>query len=100
MITMGRREVLAGGVALLLAQRLRAEELAPVYAEVEKRHFESLDRLRRWVKQPTIAAENRGMAEGNALLVALLREAGFQRADRVPTDGHPGVFATLDAGAR
>src|SRR4030088_3417347 len=29
----------------------------------------------------------------------MLREAGFQRAERVPTDGFPGVFATLDAGA-
>jgi acetylornithine deacetylase/succinyl-diaminopimelate desuccinylase-like protein len=97
---MNRRQLLASGAALLLARRLRAEELSPVYDEIGKRHFEALDRLRRWVKQPTIAAENRGMAEGNALLIALLREAGFQRAERVPTDGHPGVFATLDAGAR
>src|SRR5438045_8735751 len=27
-------------------------------------------------------------------------EAGFQRAERVATDGQPGVFATLDAGAQ
>lgn len=33
-------------------------------------------------------------------MIRLLREAGFQRAERVPTDGHPGVFATLDAAAR
>lgn len=31
--------------------------------------------------------------------MALLREAGFQRVERIPTDGKPGVFATLDAGA-
>jgi acetylornithine deacetylase/succinyl-diaminopimelate desuccinylase-like protein len=30
----------------------------------------------------------------------MLRDAGFQRVDRVPTDGQPGIFATLDAGAR
>ena len=29
----------------------------------------------------------------------LLREAGFQHVNRVPTDGQPGIFATLDAGA-
>src|SRR2546429_8582175 len=29
----------------------------------------------------------------------MAREAGFQRAARIATDGHPGVFATLDAGA-
>src|SRR4029079_1595797 len=27
------------------------------------------------------------------------REAGFQQVSRIPTDGQPGVFATLDAGA-
>jgi len=32
-------------------------------------------------------------------MMQLLREAGFQQATRVPTDGQPGVFATLDAGA-
>jgi acetylornithine deacetylase/succinyl-diaminopimelate desuccinylase-like protein len=100
MTTMGRRAVLASAGAMLLARRLRADDPGPVYSQIERRHFEALDRLRRWVKQPTIAAENRGMAEGNALLLSLLREAGFQRAERVPTDGHPGAFATLDAGAR
>src|SRR5437868_12321499 len=29
----------------------------------------------------------------------MAREAGFQKAARIDTDGHPGVFATLDAGA-
>jgi len=29
----------------------------------------------------------------------MLREAGFDRAERVATDGQPGIFATLDAGA-
>ncbi len=29
----------------------------------------------------------------------LLRDAGFQAVARIPTDGQPGIFATLDAGA-
>jgi acetylornithine deacetylase/succinyl-diaminopimelate desuccinylase-like protein len=29
----------------------------------------------------------------------LLEEAGFDQARQVPTEGKPGVFATLDAGA-
>ena len=33
-------------------------------------------------------------------MITLLKDAGFQRAERVETDGKPGVFATLDAGAR
>src|SRR6185369_3572069 len=36
---------------------------------------------------------------GCDLMIQLLREAGFDRATRLPTDGQPGVFATLDAGA-
>jgi acetylornithine deacetylase/succinyl-diaminopimelate desuccinylase-like protein len=51
------------------------------------------------VKQPAIAAENRGMAEGCQLMMKLAKDAGFQKAECVPTEGHPSVFATLDAGA-
>jgi len=29
----------------------------------------------------------------------MLREAGFSQVTKVPTDGQPGIFATLDAGA-
>src|SRR5437764_12237490 len=32
-------------------------------------------------------------------MMRFAREAGFQQVTRVPTDGQPGVFATLDAGA-
>src|SRR6267154_2293054 len=46
-----------------------------------------------------IAAENRGMNEGCDLTMRMLRDAGFQQATRIPTDGQPGIFATLDAGA-
>jgi acetylornithine deacetylase/succinyl-diaminopimelate desuccinylase-like protein len=40
------------------------------------------------------------MEEGCELAIKMLRDAGFQKAQRMPTDGHPGVFATLDAGAK
>ncbi len=77
-----------------------ADDRADVQAEIERRHDESLARLRAWIAQPSIAAENRGMAEGCALMMQLAREAGFENVTRIPTDGQPGVFATLDAGAR
>ena len=57
------------------------------------------DDLRDWIALPSIAAENRGMSEGCELTIRMLREAGFDRAERVATDGQPGIFATLDAGA-
>ena len=74
-------------------------ELDLIRREIEKRHDEAVRRLQRWIKQPSIAAENLQMSEGCEMMIELLREAGFERATRVPTDGHPGVFGTLDAGA-
>ena len=47
----------------------------------------------------SIAAENRGMKEGVEMMMRLARDAGFDNVTKVTTDGHPGVFATLDAGA-
>lgn len=87
-------------LALPKAAAPQASSLAPVLAEIPKRHDEAVKRLQEWIHQPSIAAENRGMEEGNALLIRMLRDAGFQSAARVPTDGQPGVFATLDAGAK
>jgi acetylornithine deacetylase/succinyl-diaminopimelate desuccinylase-like protein len=70
-----------------------------VQAAIEKQHAEGVQRLQEWVRQPSIAAENRGMSEGCDLMMKLARDAGFQSVTKVPTDGQPGVFATLDAGA-
>ena len=74
-------------------------DLDAIRAEVEKRHDESVKRLQDWIRQPSIAAENRGMNEGCELTMRMLRDAGFQQATKIPTDGQPGIFATLDAGA-
>lgn len=86
--------------ARMTASRILAtEELRPLAAEVTKRHDESIQRLQDWIRHPSIAAENRAMDEGCELMAQMAREAGFQQAKRIDTDGHPGVFATLDAGA-
>jgi acetylornithine deacetylase/succinyl-diaminopimelate desuccinylase-like protein len=81
------------------AQAADASDLKAIHVEIEKRHDESVRRLQDWIRQPSIAAENRGMTEGCDLMMRLLREAGFSKVTKVPTEGHPGVFATLDAGA-
>jgi len=87
---------------LVSAQRVQAADsadLKPLEAEIAKRHNEAIERLQNWIRQPAIAAENRGMDAGCELMMAMLRDAGFGAVQKVPTDGHPGVFATLDAGA-
>jgi acetylornithine deacetylase/succinyl-diaminopimelate desuccinylase-like protein len=97
-------DVAASAAALALAPAASggpaAAGLDGVRAEVGKRNAEAVRRLQDWVRQPSIAAENRGMSEGCDLLIRMLGDAGFQRAVRVPTDGQPGVFATLDAGTQ
>ena len=76
-----------------------AEDLAPIKAEITKRHDEALKRLQDWIKLPSIAAENLNSAEGAEYMAKLAKDAGFQQATVIQTDGKPGVFATLDAGA-
>src|SRR5438034_1676865 len=105
MTAMNRRTFLKGAAAgaAILAGPSPAwsaqSELDHIRAEIEKRHDESVRRLQEWLHQPSIAAENRGVSEGCDLTIRLLRDAGFDQATRVPTDGQPGIFATLDAGA-
>ena len=102
-----RRTFLAGAAAALApageawaqAAPDPSKDLKPVFAEIEKRHDESIRRIQDWIKQPTIAAENKGANEGCDLMMRLLRDAGCNQVTKIPTDLHPGVFATLDAGA-
>ncbi|MFN2521211.1 MAG: M20/M25/M40 family metallo-hydrolase [Candidatus Limnocylindria bacterium] len=81
------------------ARMMDTEDLRAIRDEIEKHHDESIQRLQDWIRRPSIAAENRAMDEGCELMLRLAREAGFQQARRIDTDGYPGVFATLDAGA-
>src|SRR5216110_3335676 len=95
------QDTAATAVALALPGRaLKAEpDLTPVFAQIEKQHDEAVQRLQEWIRQPSIAAENRGVNEGCELTMRLLREAGFGQVTKLPSDGQPGIFATLDAGA-
>ena len=74
-------------------------DLTPVFTQVERQHDATVQRLQEWIRQPSIAAENRGVNEGCDLTMRMLRDAGFQQVTKVPSDGQPGIFATLDAGA-
>ncbi|HEX8789867.1 MAG TPA: M20/M25/M40 family metallo-hydrolase [Polyangiaceae bacterium] len=101
-----RRDILGTFVASAAAacassvpRSATAADLRTVYAEADRRHAESILRLQQWIHQRSIAAENIGMQEGCDLTMRLLRDAGFGVVERISTDGHPGVFATLDAGA-
>src|SRR3954468_5995788 len=95
------RRALINVVALVttLFSARAAEDLGPIKAEIAKRHDEAVKRLQDWIKLPSIAAENLNSAEGAEYMMKLAKEAGFQQATVIETEGKPGVFATLDAGA-
>ena len=71
-----------------------------ILATVKAQRSQTIEALRDWIALPTIAAEKRNTAEGAEYMRQLALDAGFQHAEIVPTDGVPGVFATLDAGAQ
>jgi len=102
---MDRRNFVKGAAlttAALALPRLShsdSQDLNAITAEITKRHDESVARLQEWIRQPSIAAENRGVNEGCELTMRFLREAGFSGVTKIPTDGQPGIFATLDSGA-
>ena len=74
-------------------------DLAAIGDQLAAQHEANVQRLRDWIALPTIAAEGLNTQEGADYQARLLREAGFQHVEVIPTAGKPGVFATLDAGA-
>src|SRR5262245_61357767 len=95
--------VAATVVALALftgsAHAAGSSDLSSIRTEVARRHDEAVKRLQEWIAQPAIAAEDRGYPAGAEYMAKLARDAGFQQVSVIATDGKPGVFATLDAGA-
>jgi len=71
-----------------------------VIAQIAAQHDNTIKMLRDWIALPSIAAENRGYPQGAEYMAQLARDAGFQHVELAPTAGKPGVFATLDAGAK
>src|SRR6516165_1030940 len=101
MSALNRRAFLQAAALASVPHSLAADgvDLKVFEAEIAKRHDEAVQRLQDWIRKPAIAAENRGMSEGCDLMMRMLRDAGFDKVTMVSTDGHPGVFATLDSGA-
>jgi acetylornithine deacetylase/succinyl-diaminopimelate desuccinylase-like protein len=94
----------ATAVALTLPATAVAKSGDPgrdkVVAAIQADHDASVRRLREWIALPTIANMGINHREGAEYMKKLALDAGFQQAKVIPTDGVPGVFATLDAGAK
>ncbi|MDX1704041.1 MAG: M20/M25/M40 family metallo-hydrolase [Altererythrobacter ishigakiensis] len=91
------------GAALLALTAVPAAAETPyreeIMSTVEAQREATIEALRDWIALPTIAAEKLNTREGAEYMRQLALDAGFQQAKIIPTEGVPGVFATLDAGA-
>jgi acetylornithine deacetylase/succinyl-diaminopimelate desuccinylase-like protein len=96
-----RKAAFAAAVAALMSTAVGAEtpNRPQLEAAVKSAHADNLKRLQDWIAHPTIAAEKVNVDGGAEYMRQMLLDAGFQQAKVVQTDGVPGVFATLDAGA-
>jgi acetylornithine deacetylase/succinyl-diaminopimelate desuccinylase-like protein len=106
MDSIDRRNILKGvaaGAALIApgaAMAATSGDRAKIEKAIAANHDAAVARLRDWIALPSICAENRDMEKGCAYMMKLAQDAGFQTVTRVPTDGAPGVFATMDNGAK
>ncbi|PEQ13429.1 twin-arginine translocation pathway signal protein [Novosphingobium sp. PC22D] len=91
----GAGMALASSGAAFAADDVRARIRAAALAQREA----SVKRIQDWIALPSIAAENRNMAEGAKYMAQLASDAGFTDVKIIPTDGHPGVFGVMDNGA-
>ena len=75
------------------------DEHTAVYDYIDANLDDHLAALQRWLRQPSISAQNIGIQEMAEMLRQDLADLGFAEAELVPTDGHPGVWGYYDAGA-
>jgi len=70
-----------------------------IYAHIDDSIESHIGALQRWMRQPSISAQDVGIQEMAEMLRSDLEHIGFQETALVPTDGHPGVWGYYDAGA-
>ena len=71
-----------------------------IYAHIDANQAQHLANLQRWVRQPSISAQNKGVTEMAAMVRDDLQHIGFKEVEIVPTTGHPGVVGYYDAGKK
>lgn len=94
------------GFEVDVAEGFSADTIAPyggnhaaVYRYIDSHLDEHIANIQRWIRQPSVSAQKVGIREMAEMLRSDLAAMGFQEAELVPTDGHPGVWGYYDAGA-
>jgi len=70
-----------------------------IYRHIDQHQDAHVGNLQRWIRQPSVSAQNVGIREMAELVRQDLVALGFQETAIVPTGGHPGVWGWYDAGA-
>lgn len=100
-MVLARRGILVAAAWVLACSGVWAAtpDMEAIEAKVADQHDASVKGLQDWIALPSIAAEDLNSREGAEYMARLARDAGFQQVEIIKTDGKPGVFAMLDAGA-
>ena len=70
-----------------------------IYRFIDDHIDDHVANLQRWVRQPSISAQDVGIRQMAELVRNDMLDIGFAEAEIVPTSGHPGVWGYYDAGA-
>ena len=70
-----------------------------IYGYIGRNLDAHIANLQRWMRQPSISAQNEGISEMAEMVRSDLEALGFSETAVVPTSGHPGVWGYYDAGA-
>jgi acetylornithine deacetylase/succinyl-diaminopimelate desuccinylase-like protein len=87
--------------------KIRSEELKKVYANIDEHFDEHVERLQKWIKQPSISNSGEGIQESAEMVKGFFDELGCQDAKVYDTGitewglpGNPVVYAKCDEGAK
>lgn len=75
-------------------------KLESIYHHIQTHKGEHIEKVREFLRQPSISAENIGVRESADMLLRYYHKLGCQEVELVETEGHPGVWAYLDSGAQ
>src|SRR5271154_1231080 len=86
--------------------KIKSEELKKVYANIDEHFDEHVERLQKWIRQPSISNSGEGIQESAEMVKGFFDELGCQQSkvyDTGITDwglpGNPVVYAKCDEGA-
>lgn len=74
-------------------------QLQKIFSYIDKHKEEHLEKLRQFLKQPSVSPQNIGIQDCAKLVARYFKELGCQKVEIVPTKGNPVVYGRYDAGA-